>query len=343
VRRHLDLRLGGLLTTLRHSRLYVGVGYRALGRVAAQYDLDLQAGESHRSLCATLRGEVPTPWPLVATCRIEGRQQRYGARDVIVPRGGPSASLRLQRWASTWTVELPVGHHGVWRHGLTYARNRDCLTSFDNARALSYIDRANYRLLTAGSELRWGTMAAGPYADVGYDTWLHVRRRRLTDGAGWWTLGVGGSGYHPVSARWRLGVHARATWSTLPASLSPLRTWLLSPAYRQPGQEAFRCYTALRARSFVAPGVSVVRRWGQRGQVRLDATGFLPVGSRGGAVPWQAADGRRLAVGMADLSWVWRTAAADCVAFLHAARTDRTLWAVGFRIGFLPRTGSGDD
>jgi NTE family protein len=338
VRRHLDLRLGGLLTTLRHSRLYVGAGYRALGRLASQYDVDLQMGENHRSLWATLRTEVPTTWPFVASWRIGGSRQHYASRDVVVPQDGPAASLRMERLTSAWAVDVPLGHHGVLRPLLTYSLHRARLTGAERAPAIPYSEQDSYRLLTAGCDLREGTMGEETYADAGYDTWISLRWRQLTTGEAWWGLSAGGSGYLSAGRRWSVGLHGRGVWSTLPAMQSPLRTWLLSPEYRPTGWGVFRCYTALRARSFVAPGASLVRRLGQRGQVRLDMTGFVPVGSRGGVTPWTL-KARRRCVWMADLSWVRKTSVADLVAFVHAARTDRTLLSVGFRIGFLPDVG----
>jgi hypothetical protein len=310
VRRHLDLRLGGLLTTLRHSRLYLGAGYRALRSVAGQVDVDLQLGQNYRSAVATLRAEVPARHPFAAAWSFGWRQQRYGERDFILPRGYPSASLRTDVWASEWAVEVPWGRHGLCRPLVGVMGLDDRSEHFAQSATLA----------RTGFDLRWGIMAPDAYADRGYDLLLGLRRQAVTGGAPWWTLSAGAVGYLRLSSRLRWGLHVRGVWSDLRTS-SPLRTWLLSPQFTPSGYTRQRLYALLRARRYVAPGVSPVWRWGSRGQVRLDAYAFLS---------------ERRPVWVGEWSLVYRTAPADCVAFVHLCHTDRTSLAVGFRLGFLP-------
>jgi NTE family protein len=333
MRRHLDLRLGGLLTSMRHSRLYLGAGYRAIHRLAGQADVDLQLGESLRSVVGTLRAELPTQLPLVAAWRLGWQERRYARRDLLQSAVlspvqpsiqsdlWPDAGLRRELWLSQWAVELPVGHHGVWRPLLQLERQEACVSPWNV--------RERIRLLRSGFDLRQGTTVRDTYPCSGYELRLALRHQATSRGERWWSLGARGCYYLPWSRRLRLGLHVAGEWSDLPRGMSPLRTWLLSPEFRPDGYARQVCYTRLHAPRYVAPGVSPVWRMGSRAQLRLDAHAFLS----GGRPLW-----------LSELSLVLKTAAVDAACFLHASyegrthafRRDRTHLALGFRIGLLP-------
>ncbi len=323
VRRHLDLRLGGLLTTLRHSRLYLGAGYRSLHSFAGNADIDVQLGESYRSALATLRAEVPTRYPFVATWRVGWNEQRYARRDFILPAGLtttplPPAVLRRESVVSEWAVELPVGHHGLWRPQLALEQ-RD------------YVAAA--RLLRFGCDFRCGQIPPGTYATRGYDLHLALLRHAESGRDGWNSATLSAVRYWAVARRFSVGTALEAVWSNLSRSSDPWRTWAVAPEFRPYGHASQLCYAALRARRYLAPGLSPVLRLGSRGQLRLDVHAFVPAGR--GAVLLPAATRSPMWVG--DLSVLIQTVPADCVAFLHLGgqRGSTTTFAVGFRIGFL--------
>ncbi len=348
VHRDLDLRLGGLLTALRQSRLYLGVGYQGMHCLATDIDVDVQLGERYRAALWSLRAELPTDLPIISTWRCLGIYERYRGQELIAPAEVPWEELRRIRWGASWQLEAPLGRCGLLRPGIAYdliqCRCALPLTGADaetQSLPTSHYLRAELRSLRAGIELRWSQHTLQNYPDDGYDYHisayrhfgghLHTAAGRLP-ASGWWQLRGGAERYIPLLPAVRLGLSVQGVWSDMPLPTDPRLAAALSPAYRPEGHAQLMLHTDLTSRRYVAAALSPVLRLSRRASLRADLRRYQNYDRQRISTPqitWPAG------VWVHDVAFLFRATPFDVALFLQRIRGDVGRTYVGIRVGSI--------
>lgn len=320
----LQLNIGGLITSPDYNRLYFGILYRTINKVATSLLFNLQLGHLYSSISGEVRTEIPAELPFVSSFRFNWMLRRY-ARSNILPFCGISMSrLKQEDLFASWQLSFPWTRRGKIEASVGYGFWDDRAQS----KMISEACRQNWlRCLLAIKRCK---MSETPYPDRGY-RWDVGWKGYFGDRESWHQFSASCEKYFRFSDFFILGTTAKFLWSDYPHSKSYLVSQARQPEFVPYGY-MMQIYNAwLHADSYVAVGVEPIFSPYRKLQIRFSSMLMSPISNRSTRFDFCSKQLRK----NHELTLLYKTPIADLAAFSNLFWVNKQEWNFGIRIGFL--------
>lgn len=322
--RRLQLNIGGLISSPDYNRLYVGLAYSNIRRVATALYLNLQLGHIYSSASAEVRTEIPTECPFVSSFRFNWMLRRYSRSDIIPFCDNSISRLKQEDLYVSWQLSFPWTKRGKIEASVGYG------FWDDRASSESASETSRQEWLRCQTAIKRCKMTESPYPDRGY-RWEVGWRGYFGEYCSWHRLSASYEKYFRFSDTFVCGTSAKILWSDYSDYGPKLISHVRRPEFLPYGYMMQVYNPWLHADSYVAAGVEPVLIPCRNLQIRFSSALMLPICDHCYNQDRWLNQLRK----NHELTFLYKTPIADLAAFGNLFWVDNPEWNFGIRIGFL--------
>lgn len=288
----INIGLGGNISSHQANQLYLGLGYRYLGRYAADMNADFQVGNSFSGVMLNGRMYLQTRIPTYINWQGVFSYKRYSESQSLFYEDVVPAFIKQHELYMKLKLGFPFLNRAKAEIGFGYGQLNDYY--YQNTEA-SFADRdyehSRYNLFSGSLNIEQNSLSTKVYPISGVKRSLNAQYITGTEKYkpnvateptknnthSWLQMKAHWEQYHELSKLFNLGYTGELVLSSKNLMENYTASILQAPAFTPTPHSTIVFNEAFRANQYAALGVSPILKLGKFVHFRLDLYGFLPL------------------------------------------------------------------
>lgn len=288
----INIDLGGNISSHQANQLYLGLGYRYLGRYAADMNADFQVGNSFSGVMLNGRMYLQTRIPTYINWQGVFSYKRYSESQSLFYEDVVPAFIKQHELYMKLKLGFPFLNRAKAEIGFGYGQLNDYY--YQNTE-VSFADRdyehSRYNLFSGSLNIEQNSLSTKVYPISGVKRSLNaqyitgtekyrpnVATKPTKDNThSWLQMKAHWEQYHELSKLFNLGYTGELVLSSKNLMENYTASILQAPAFTPTPHSTIVFNEAFRANQYAALGVSPIVKLGKFVHFRLDLYGFLPL------------------------------------------------------------------
>lgn len=288
----INIGLGGNISSHQANQLYLGLGYRYLGRYAADMNADFQVGNSFSGVMLNGRMYLQTRIPTYINWQGVFSYKRYSESQSLFYEDVVPAFIKQHELYMKLKLGFPFLNRAKAEIGFGYGQLNDYY--YQNTE-VSFADRdyehSRYNLFSGSLNIEQNSLSTKVYPISGvkrslkaqYITGTEKYRPNVAteptknNTHSWLQMKAHWEQYHELSKLFNLGYTGELVLSSKNLMENYTASILQAPAFTPTPHSTIVFNEAFRANQYAALGVSPILKLGKFVHFRLDLYGFLPL------------------------------------------------------------------
>ena len=288
----INISLGGNVSSHQANQLYLGLGYRYLGRYAADFNTDFQVGNSFSGVSLNSRMYLQTRIPTFINLQGVFSYKRYSESQSLFYEDVVPAFIKQKELYAKLKFGFPFLNRAKAEIGVGYGRLNDFYfqnsnVSFSNTN----FEHSQYNMFAGSISIEQNSLGTKIYPITGKKRTLNAqyllgREHYMQNGSkkddyserlNWLQMKGHWEQYHEISPLFNLGYMGEVLVSSKNLLSNYTATILQAPAFTPTPHSTIVFNEAFRANQYVALGVSPIFKFSKMLHLRLDMYGFSPL------------------------------------------------------------------
>ncbi len=288
----INIGLGGNISSHQANQLYLGLGYRYLGRYAADMNADFQVGNSFSGVMLNGRMYLQTRIPTYINWQGGFSYKRYSESQSLFYEDVVPAFIKQHELYMKLKLGFPFLNRAKAEIGFGYGQLNDYY--YQNTE-VSFADRdyehSRYNLFSGSLNIEQNSLSTKVYPISGVKRSLNaqyitgtekyrpnVATKPTKDNThSWLQMKAHWEQYHELSKLFNLGYTGELVLSSKNLMENYTASILQAPAFTPTPHSTIVFNEAFRANQYAALGISPILKLGKFVHFRLDLYGFLPL------------------------------------------------------------------
>lgn len=288
----INISLGGNISSHQANQLYLGLGYRYLGRYAADMNADFQVGNSFSGVMLNGRMYLQTRIPTYINWQGVFSYKRYSESQSLFYEDVVPAFIKQHELYMKLKLGFPFLNRAKAEIGFGYGQLNDYY--YQNTE-VSFADRdyehSRYNLFSGSLNIEQNSLSTKVYPISGVKRSLNAQYITGTEKYrpnvateptknnthSWLQMKAHWEQYHELSKLFNLGYTGELVLSSKNLMENYTASILQAPAFTPTPHSTIVFNEAFRANQYAALGVSPILKLGKFVHFRLDLYGFLPL------------------------------------------------------------------
>lgn len=288
----INIGLGGNISSHQANQLYLGLGYRYLGRYAADMNADFQVGNSFSGVMLNGRMYLQTRIPTYINWQGVFSYKRYSESQSLFYEDVVPAFIKQHELYMKLKLGFPFLNRAKAEIGFGYGQLNDYY--YQNTE-VSFADRdyehSRYNLFSGSLNIEQNSLSTKVYPISGVKRSLNAqyitgtekyKPNVATEPAknnthSWLQMKAHWEQYHELSKLFNLGYTGELVLSSKNLMENYTASILQAPAFTPTPHSTIVFNEAFRANQYAALGISPILKLGKFVHFRLDLYGFLPL------------------------------------------------------------------
>lgn len=288
----INIGLGGNISSHQANQLYLGLGYRYLGRYAADMNADFQVGNSFSGVMLNGRMYLQTRIPTYINWQGVFSYKRYSESQSLFHEDVVPAFIKQHELYMKLKLGFPFLNRAKAEIGFGYGQLNDYY--YQNTE-VSFADRdyehSRYNLFSGSLNIEQNSLSTKVYPISGVKRSLNAQYITGTEKYrpnvateptknnthSWLQMKAHWEQYHELSKLFNLGYTGELVLSSKNLMENYTASILQAPAFTPTPHSTIVFNEAFRANQYAALGVSPILKLGKFVHLRLDLYGFLPL------------------------------------------------------------------
>lgn len=288
----INIGLGGNISSHQANQLYLGLGYRYLGRYAADMNADFQVGNSFSGVMLNGRMYLKTRIPTYINWQGVFSYKRYSESQSLFYEDVVPAFIKQHELYMKLKLGFPFLNRAKAEIGFGYGQLNDYY--YQNTE-VSFADRdyehSRYNLFSGSLNIEQNLLSTKVYPISGVKRSLNAQYITGTEKYrpnvateptknnthSWLQMKAHWEQYHELSKLFNLGYTGELVLSSKNLMENYTASILQAPAFTPTPHSTIVFNEAFRANQYAALGVSPILKLGKFVHFRLDLYGFLPL------------------------------------------------------------------
>ena len=288
----INIGLGGNISSHQANQLYLGLGYRYLGRYAADMNADFQVGNSFSGVMLNGRMYLQTRIPTYINWQGVFSHKRYSESQSLFYEDVVPAFIKQHELYMKLKLGFPFLNRAKAEIGFGYGQLNDYY--YQNTE-VSFADRdyehSRYNLFSGSLNIEQNSLSTKVYPISGVKRSLNAQYITGTEKYrpnvateptknnthSWLQMKAHWEQYHELSKLFNLGYTGELVLSSKNLMENYTASILQAPAFTPTPHSTIVFNEAFRANQYAALGVSPILKLGKFVHFRLDLYGFLPL------------------------------------------------------------------
>ena len=288
----INIGLGGNISSHQANQLYLGLGYRYLGRYAADMNADFQVGNSFSGVMLNGRMYLQTRIPTYINWQGVFSYKRYSESQSLFYEDVVPAFIKQHELYMKLKLGFPFLNRAKAEIGFGYGQLNDYY--YQNTE-VSFADRdyehSRYNLFSGSLNIEQNSLSTKVYPISGVKRSLNAQYITGTekykpnvateptknDTHSWLQMKAHWEQYHELSKLFNLGYTGELVLSSKNLMENYTASILQAPAFTPTPHSTIVFNEAFRANQYAALGISPILKLGKFVHFRLDLYGFLPL------------------------------------------------------------------
>ena len=288
----INIGLGGNISSHQANQLYLGLGYRYLGRYAADMNADFQVGNSFSGVMLNGRMYLQTRIPTYINWQGVFSYKRYSESQSLFYEDVVPAFIKQHELYMKLKLGFPFLNRAKAEIGFGYGQFNDYY--YQNTE-VSFADRdyehSRYNLFSGSLNIEQNSLSTKVYPISGVKRSLNAQYITGTEKYrpnvateptknnthSWLQMKAHWEQYHELSKLFNLGYTGELVLSSKNLMENYTASILQAPAFTPTPHSTIVFNEAFRANQYAALGVSPIVKLGKFVHFRLDLYGFLPL------------------------------------------------------------------
>lgn len=288
----INIGLGGNISSHQANQLYLGLGYRYLGRYAADMNADFQVGNSFSGVMLNGRMYLQTRIPTYINWQGVFSYKRYSESQSLFYEDVVPAFIKQHELYMKLKLGFPFLNRAKAEIGFGYGQLNDYY--YQNTE-VSFADRdyehSRYNLFSGSLNIEQNLLSTKVYPISGVKRSLNAQYITGTEKYrpnvateptknnthSWLQMKAHWEQYHELSKLFNLGYTGELVLSSKNLMENYTASILQAPAFTPTPHSTIVFNEAFRANQYAALGVSPILKLGKFVHFRLDLYGFLPL------------------------------------------------------------------
>lgn len=288
----INIGLGGNISSHQANQLYLGLGYRYLGRYAADMNADFQVGNSFSGVMLNGRMYLQTRIPTYINWQGVFSYKRYSESQSLFYEDVVPAFIKQHELYMKLKLGFPFLNRAKAEIGFGYGQLNDYY--YQNTE-VSFADRdyehSRYNLFSGSLNIEQNSLSTKAYPISGVKRSLNAQYITGTEKYkpnvateptknnthSWLQMKAHWEQYHELSKLFNLGYTGELVLSSKNLMENYTASILQAPAFTPTPHSTIVFNEAFRANQYAALGISPILKLGKFVHFRLDLYGFLPL------------------------------------------------------------------
>lgn len=288
----INIGLGGNISSHQANQLYLGLGYRYLGRYAADMNADFQVGNSFSGVMLNGRMYLQTRIPTYINWQGVFSYKRYSESQSLFYEDVVPAFIKQHELYMKLKLGFPFLNRAKAEIGFGYGQLNDYY--YQNTE-VSFADRdyehSRYNLFSGSLNIEQNSLSTKVYPISGVKRSLNAQyitgtekykpnvatKPTKNNTHSWLQMKAHWEQYHELSKLFNLGYTGELVLSSKNLMENYTASILQAPAFTPTPHSTIAFNEAFRANQYAALGVSPILKLGKFVHFRLDLYGFLPL------------------------------------------------------------------
>ena len=288
----INIGLGGHISSHQSNQLAVGLGYRSLGRYAADMNADFQVGNSFSGVMLNGRMYLQTRIPTYINWQGVFSYKRYSESQSLFYEDVVPAFIKQHELYMKLKLGFPFLNRAKAEIGFGYGQLNDYY--YQNTE-VSFADRdyehSRYNLFSGSLNIEQNSLSTKVYPISGVKRSLNAQYITGTEKYkpnvateptknnthSWLQMKAHWEQYHELSKLFNLGYTGELVLSSKNLMENYTASILQAPAFTPTPHSTIVFNEAFRANQYAALGISPILKLGKFVHFRLDLYGFLPL------------------------------------------------------------------
>lgn len=288
----INIGLGGNISSHQANQLYLGLGYRYLGRYAADMNADFQVGNSFSGVMLNGRMYLQTRIPTYINWQGVFSYKRYSESQSLFYEDVVPAFIKQHELYMKLKLGFPFLNRAKAEIGFGYGQLNDYY--YQNTE-VSFADRdyehSRYNLFSGSLNIEQNSLSTKVYPISGAKRSLNAQYITGTEKYkpnvateptknnthSWLQMKAHWEQYHELSKLFNLGYTGELVLSSKNLMENYTASILQAPAFTPTPHSTIVFNEAFRANQYAALGISPILKLGKFVHFRLDLYGFLPL------------------------------------------------------------------
>lgn len=288
----INIGLGGNISSHQANQLYLGLGYRYLGRYAADMNADFQVGNSFSGVMLNGRMYLQTRIPTYINWQGVFSYKRYSESQSLFYEDVVPAFIKQHELYMKLKLGFPFLNRAKAEIGFGYGQLNDYY--YQNTE-VSFADRdyehSRYNLFSGSLNIEQNLLSTKVYPISGVKRSLNAQYITGTEKYrpnvateptknnthSWLQMKAHWEQYHELSKLFNLGYTGELVLSSKNLMENYTASILQAPAFTPTPHSTIVFNEAFRANQYAALGISPILKLGKFVHFRLDLYGFLPL------------------------------------------------------------------
>lgn len=288
----INIGLGGNISSHQANQLYLGLGYRYLGRYAADMNADFQVGNSFSGVMLNGRMYLQTRIPTYINWQGVFSYKRYSESQSLFYEDVVPAFIKQHELYMKLKLGFPFLNRAKAEIGFGYGQLNDYY--YQNTE-VSFADRdyehSRYNLFSGSLNIEQNSLSTKVYPISGVKRSLNAQYITGTEKYkpnvateptknnthSWLQMKAHWEQYHELSKLFNLGYTGELVLSSKNLMENYTASILQAPAFTPTPHSTIVFNEAFRANQYAALGISPILKLGKFVHFRLDLYGFLPL------------------------------------------------------------------
>jgi len=288
----INIGLGGNISSHQANQLYLGLGYRYLGRYAADMNADFQVGNSFSGVMLNGRMYLQTRIPTYINWQGVFSYKRYSESQSLFYEDVVPAFIKQHELYMKLKLGFPFLNRAKAEIGFGYGQLND---NYYQNTEVSFADRdyehSRYNLFSGSLNIEQNLLSTKVYPISGVKRSLNAQYITGTEKYrpnvateptknnthSWLQMKAHWEQYHELSKLFNLGYTGELVLSSKNLMENYTASILQAPAFTPTPHSTIVFNEAFRANQYAALGVSPILKLGKFVHFRLDLYGFLPL------------------------------------------------------------------
>lgn len=288
----INIGLGGNISSHQANQLYLGLGYRYLGRYAADMNADFQVGNSFSGVMLNGRMYLQTRIPTYINWQGVFSYKRYSESQSLFYEDVVPAFIKQHELYMKLKLGFPFLNRAKAEIGFGYGQLNDYY--YQNTE-VSFADRdyehSRYNLFSGSLNIEQNSSSTKVYPISGVKRSLNAQyitgtekykpnvatKPTKNNTHSWLQMKAHWEQYHELSKLFNLGYTGELVLSSKNLMENYTASILQAPAFTPTPHSTIVFNEAFRANQYAALGISPILKLGKFVHFRLDLYGFLPL------------------------------------------------------------------
>ena len=288
----INIGLGGNISSHQANQLYLGLGYRYLGRYAADMNADFQVGNSFSGVMLNGRMYLQTRIPTYINWQGVFSYKRYSESQSLFYEDVVPAFIKQHELYMKLKLGFPFLNRAKAEIGFGYGQLND---NYYQNTEVSFADRdyehSRYNLFSGSLNIEQNSLSTKVYPISGVKRSLNAQYITGTEKYkpnvateptknnthSWLQMKAHWEQYHELSKLFNLGYTGELVLSSKNLMENYTASILQAPAFTPTPHSTIVFNEAFRANQYAALGISPIVKLGKFVHFRLDLYGFLPL------------------------------------------------------------------